>query len=53
MCGLENLWRDPRVAEKARRFYLKCIISSIRILIIYIICRYFFVIPKPLELNKS
>ena len=51
MCGFDDLWRDPRDAEKVRKFYLKCITHSIRILIIYFVCRYFFIIPKPLKLK--
>ena len=46
MSDIENLWKDRRISKESRQFYIKLIKSSIRIVFILFICRYFIFIPK-------
>ena len=46
MSDIENLWKYRLISKESRRFYIKLIKSSIRMVFILFICRYFIFIPK-------
>lgn len=53
MADIESLWRHKQISHQTYKFYIKFIKSTIRILFILFICRYFLFLPKTHSFIKT